>query len=66
MLTLSDKTRTSKWPFKAFFIFEKQEGNKRHIKMDENKFTSTVHCCHLDTNIFGELLGHFEIYNDHF
>ena len=37
----------------AFFIFERQEGNKRRIKMDENKFASIIHCCHSD-KIFSE------------
>ena len=48
--------------FKAFLIQERQEGNKRHSKMDENKFTSTVYCCHSDKNIFGDILGHFKAF----
>ena len=43
-----------------------QEGNEEYSKMDETKVTSTVYHCHSDENIFGELLGHFEIQNGHF
>ena len=50
--------------FKAFL--ERQEGNEEYSKMDETKVTSTVYHCHSDDNIFGELLGHFEIQNGYF
>ena len=43
-----------------------QKPYKYMAKMDDTKHASTVFCCRSDKNIFGELLGHFEIQNGHF
>ena len=45
---------------------ERREDNEEYSKMDETKVTSTDYPCCSDEDIFGELLGHFEIQNGHF
>ena len=39
---------------------------KYMAKMDDTRHSSTVFHCRSDGNIFGELLGHFQIKNGHF
>ena len=52
--------------FRPFWHLSQMKVIKKVNKMDDTILPSTTFRCRSDKNIFGELLGHFEIQNSYF